>query len=426
MSLSTDARSLLSPAPSRRLHQVEAVWRLQLLGGFRLIDAHGVEQPPLRSRSATVLIAAIAMAPGRDHSREELITLLWPDVAAEIGRTRLRQTLRAVKALLEPPGGSPVVLADRRVLRVTPSALWCDVVGFEDACRAAATSAAQRLYMGELLPGFTNEWVVEARARLAGMRADLGPAAFHAHRAELPPEPTALHETAAELRLPAPLSKLFGTAVHEARLCELVDRHRRVVVVGAAGVGKTRLAIEVARRLAASDGEHSAPFDQAFFVSLQDAVGADGLRRRLHDLPFHRSSDGPAPRILVVLDQCGIVDHEAGRLLADVSDSLPSVHWLITSRRPLGLPAERVFALPPLPVPAPDASLAELASNPAVLLYVDRAKGRHAEFRLQAENGGAVAALVRWLDGLPLAIERAASHARIQGPAELLATFQEG
>lgn len=419
------ARSLPSHATQSHLSSTAALWRLHLLGRFRLIDAHGIEQAPLRSRSATVMLAWLAMAPGRHHAREELIDLLWPDVAAEAGRTRLRQTLLAVRAVLEPPGGSPVLLADRRVLRLAPGVLWCDAVAFEAACASSAASAAHGLYGGELLPGFTHEWVVETRARLAGMRTDIGPPALPAFPAGASLAPAIRPGSTAVSRLPSPLSSLFGTEDAEAGLRDLVTRCPRVTVVGPAGVGKTRLALQVARHLAADDGGRTARFDRTFFVPLHASGDADGLRHRLQALPLSGSGGDPEAHALVVLDQPGPLDHRAVRLLADMADRLPRVHWLITSRDALGIAGEQVFALEPLPLPAPDASLAQLAKNPAVLLYVDRARAQRAEFRLQAGNGAALAALVRWLGGVPLAIERAASHVRTQGPAEWLATLQE-
>jgi len=105
-------------ANSAELHQAaySAVWQVRLLGGFEIDDGkHRLTR--LRSRAAMLLLARPAMAPRRDHGREELATLLWPQADAACGRSRLRQTLSLLRSVLEPPGAAPVVLADRRALR---------------------------------------------------------------------------------------------------------------------------------------------------------------------------------------------------------------------------------------------------------------------------------------------------------------------
>ncbi|MCB2020315.1 MAG: hypothetical protein KDG44_05895, partial [Burkholderiaceae bacterium] len=111
-----------------------ARWQLRLLGGFELDDGcHRLTR--LRSRAAMALLARIALAPQRDHAREELAALLWPQADGATARSRLRQTLSLLRAVLEPPGAPPVLLADRRVVRAVPGALWCDAVAFESALR---------------------------------------------------------------------------------------------------------------------------------------------------------------------------------------------------------------------------------------------------------------------------------------------------
>jgi DNA-binding SARP family transcriptional activator len=106
-----------------------ARWRLRLLGGFELDDGHH-RITHLRSRATTALLAKLALAPGCDHAREELCDLLWPEATAIAGRARLRQTLSLLRALLEPPGGGPVIMADRRALRLVQGAIWCDGAEF--------------------------------------------------------------------------------------------------------------------------------------------------------------------------------------------------------------------------------------------------------------------------------------------------------
>ncbi len=419
---------------------------MRLLGGFVLDD--GQQQlTRLRSRAAMALMARLALAPGRAHAREELAGLLWPDAAGEAGRNRLRQTLSYLKAFLEPPGGAVVLVADRRVVRVAPDALWCDVPAFELALRAGRHAEAQVLYRGELLPGFYDEWVHDERQRLQALAdrladAPVVPAAAHpavASRASASHKAPVLSAAPArprELRLPQYLTRLIGADVTGARLRDAVLEHRLVSVLGAGGSGKTRLAVEVARLLCqpAPSGE-AAPFERAIFVSLVGATTATQLLDQML-MTLRIGSAGEAfakvlgaldgQTLLVVLDNCEQLDDGAATRIAELTEQLPLVHWLATSRRPLGLNGEREFMLDTLELPTPDASLAEAALNPAVALFVDRARAHRVEFHLTAGNRESLLALVQWLDGLPLAVELAASRARTLSPEQMLRLLQDG
>src|SRR5439155_21341798 len=112
-----------------------------------------------------------------------------------------------------------------------------------------------------------------------------------------------------------------------------------------------------------------------------------------------------------------------GRLLG----GCPGLRILTTSREPLGLPGEAVWAVPPLEVPGLDAGPdpAELAGSPAIRLFVARAAAAAPEFALTAGNAPAVAVLCRRLDGLPLALELAATRVRALGVAELVARLDD-
>lgn len=409
-----------------------AVWHVRVLGGFELDDGRQC-LTRLRSRAAMALVARLAMAPTRAHGREELCALLWPEADEETGRSRLRQTLSLLRAVLEPPGGPPVLTADRRVLKVVPGALWCDATAFEQAQRARQGELAQALYRGELLPGFYDEWVVDERERLQALHDRTAPGAppapaTAAATAE-PPPPAA--GRAARPRLPQYLTRLVGADQSGARLLALVQAHRLVTVLGPGGCGKTRLAVEVARLAAAA--ERQPPFEPPVFVALVGAVTAGEVLDRLAlTLQVGASADVAATllerldgrHLLLVLDNAEQLDDGAVAAIAGLVERLPLVHWLVTSRRTLGLDGERGFVLEQLPLPAPDAPLAEVAMNPAVLLFVDRARAHRADFAVGAGNRGPLVALVRWLEGLPLAIELAASHARTLGPAELLALLR--
>jgi len=421
-----------------------ARWRVRLLGGFELDDGRH-RQTRLRSRAAMALLARIALAPARDHPREELAALLWPDADAESGRNRLRQTLSLLRAVLEPAGQRPVLVADRRMVRAVPGALWCDGAAFELAVRTGRTDDAHRLWRGELLPGFYDEWIQDERHRLEALHDRLDAAA----PSPAPASPAGLCErqpgavgpapapgALPALRLPMPhyLTRLIGADQAGARLLAAVQTHRLVTVTGQGGIGKTRLAVEVAHLVATRDGDAPAVFDGAVFVSLVDVVDRMGLLDRL--LQALRLGGGADPvqtlaqalagrHLLVLLDNAEQLDDGAVAALAQLAEALPAVHWLVTSRRALELDGEHSLSLGALPLPAATSDAAEVAMNPAVVLLVDRVRAHRADFHVTPARQAALVDLVRWLDGLPLALELAATQLRTQGPAELLALLRQ-
>ncbi len=443
--------ALLTKPPAAAAPDDTAVWRVRLLGGFEIDDGRQ-RLTRLRSRAAMALVARVALAPQRDHAREELVALLWPEADAVAGRNRLRQTLSLLKAVLEPAGSPPVLLADRRVVRAAPGALWCDAVAFEAALRAGQRETAQALYAGALMPGFYDEWLLEERQRFESLADHLGhrppepatpPGRGGANARASPvlatatPDAPALH-AAPGTRLPQYLTRLVGADVQGARLRAAVSEHRWVTVLGPGGSGKTRLAVEVARVLCeAGSGvgtqAHQPRFERALFVSLVGAVSRNDVLDRLM-LALRLGASGDATEAVVeVLDQRALLmlvdnteqlDDGAVAALAHLAERLPLAHWLATSRRPLGHDGERSFPLEALELPDPAAPLPQVVINPAVALFVDRARAHRADFHVNTAQRAAIVALVHWLEGLPLAIELAASHARTLSPAELLSLLQ--
>ncbi|MBI5259337.1 MAG: hypothetical protein HY855_22740 [Burkholderiales bacterium] len=433
-----------TPGPAAPAH---ARWRLRLLGDFALDDGRQTLHR-LPSRAATALLARLAIAPHRAQAREELIELLWPGVGLAVGRNRLRQVLSTLKSLLEPRGGgdAPVLQADRLTLRLTPGALSCDVPAFEAALQGHHVDEARRWYRGELLPGFYDDWIVQERHRLAALadRLDALPArppgAPPAARAPGTLAPAASNAPAA--RAPKPPLPHYLTPLHGAddvgtRLCAEVRRHRLVTLLGPGGQGKTRLAVEAAHVLGESGGWAAAStperFDMVAFVPLVACTARetlfDALLLALRQPP--RELDVLAQlgalfsgrRTLLVLDNFEQLVEDGAPVVAALLAANPQLHLLVTSRRVLGVDGEHAFVLPPLPLPAPEAG-DEAAGNPAVALFVDRARAARADFHLSRRNRGAVIQLVRQLEGMPLAIELAAARVRSLPPAELLRLLQ--
>ncbi len=228
--------------------------------------------------------------------------------------------------------------------------------------------------------------------------------------------------------LPPPASSLIGRDADIVELIDVFSRARLVTVVGPGGVGKTRLALEVARRMAPSF-THGAAFvdladlDDSLLVAteiarsldLVDVSGpdpAEALRAALRSL-----------RMLLVIDNFEQLAM-AAPLLASLTAECPEITLLVTSRRRLGVTAERLFQLAPLPVPA-TRSQSHPNEAASVALFCDRASAVNSQFHPDLAALEAVEELCRLVDGLPLAIELVASHVRWLRPEALLARMHD-
>jgi predicted ATPase/DNA-binding XRE family transcriptional regulator len=199
---------------------------------------------------------------------------------------------------------------------------------------------------------------------------------------------------------------------------------RLLTLTGPGGVGKTRLALAVARELA---GEFDAGVYLVELASLRDpafvpsAIGRTlGLREAIAESPAEGLRTALRDRqLLLVLDN---YEHltAAAPVVADLLAGCPKLKVLVTSRAPLHLRGEHEYPVAPLPLPRRGGLL---ASSPAVTLLVQRGRDVQPEFALTAANAAAVVELCRRLDGLPLAIELAAAWLKLLSPAALLIRF---
>lgn len=233
--------------------------------------------------------------------------------------------------------------------------------------------------------------------------------------ADRPLEGTA--ERPSRHNLPVPLTSFVRRGREMVELKRSLSMTRLLTLTGTGGTGKTRLAIEAARELVGAypDGVwlvELAPLSEGDLVP-QAVANALGVREQPGRSVVQALSDYLAPRrTLVVLDNC---EHlvEAAALLADtLLKSCPKLRVLATSREPLGLPGEIVWAVPALSLSGGDRepTIESLMRTEAVRLFLDRARSRLPEFGLTEENTGAVARVCRKLEGIPLAIELAAAR----------------
>ena len=425
----------MSADPQPDADTTQATWQVRLLGQFELSDGRQ-RLHRLPSRAATALLARLALWPQRAHAREELIEHLWPGVDLSVGRNRLRQTLSSLKSILEPPGRSPslpVLIADRISVRTADAGLACDAALFERHVRAGRPDAARALYRGELLPGFYDDWIDEERMRLAALHDRLASLPVGPAQAQLV-SPAASPASLAGVRvtLPSYLTRLFGAEEQATRLRELVRSNRLVTLIGPGGAGKTRLAVEMAHEMR----ERAEPpaFDLIAFVALvactTRAQACDALTGALQIAP---GADDPTRALtqalsgrqaLLVLDNFEQLGGQAESLVADLLGQLPTLHIVVTSRRALGLDGEHEFAVAALQLPDRDAAIDSAAANPAVALFVERARAVRTDFHVGARNLATLVELVRVLEGMPLAIELAASRVRSMAPADMLARLR--
>ena len=220
------------------------------------------------------------------------------------------------------------------------------------------------------------------------------------------------------------LTSFVGRAVAVDEVAGLLDAHRLVTVTGPGGVGKTRLAAEVAGRVASrfADGVWLvtlAPVQDP--VQVPAAVAAALGVRGQPGVPAAEALARVLGRrqMLLVLDNCEHLVAAAAALCAGLLPACDDVRVLATSQEPLAVAGEARYRLAPLALPDHD-DLAHGRGSEAVALFTDRARQADMHFALDPVSGPAVAKIVARLDGMPLAIELAAARVEALGAPQLL------
>ncbi|HEU5432322.1 MAG TPA: LuxR C-terminal-related transcriptional regulator [Thermomicrobiales bacterium] len=252
------------------------------------------------------------------------------------------------------------------------------------------------------------------------------------HLLPKPPSSTMEAWAGPALRLPTPLTTLLGREREIAAVCRLLrhDDVRLLALTGPGGVGKTHLALTIARRLTDDfpDGVAFVPLAAVHDAELVAPTLVQALEARsandLSPLPTLRDYLRDR-RLLLTLDNFEQVA-AAAPLLTDLLVACPGLAILVTSRARLHLHGEHDFPVPPLAVPealagAEPGPAAHVAAFAGVQLFVERAQAVDPAFALTEANAAVVAEICRRLDGLPLALELAAARTRVLSPAALLA-----
>lgn len=342
-------------------------------GPFRLDAVRHVlyegEAPVALSHRALDILIALVARPGELISKQDLMAQVWPNMFVEESNLRVNIALLR-RALRDGQPGQRYITTDQGR-------------GYRFVATLTASSAPAVV-------------------------------AFHA------PAPMRI------ATLPAALQRVIGREQTIAALSAQLLQRRFITLVGPGGIGKTTVAIEVARALAAHHPDGVVFFDlapisdatllpSALATQLGLSIAADN---RMPGLLLHLRDQ----RMLLVLDGCEHVAGAAATLAEHVSAAAPGVHVLATSREPLRADGERVHRLQPLGTPSGVAGLtaAEALTFPGVQLFVERAAATNLSgFALSDADAPLVAEICRRLDGIALAIELAASCAEAFGIREL-------
>ena len=227
--------------------------------------------------------------------------------------------------------------------------------------------------------------------------------------------------------LPSQLTSFIGRARELAELRDLVNEARMVMLAGAGGSGKTRLAIQVAAGLLDEVADGVWFVDLAPLTDPEMVTSAVAMVLGVREETNRPTSDTlvaalRSRRLLLVLDNCEHLIGPCAKLSETLLQGCPQVHIVATSREPLGIPGEQIYRVPPLSVPSLDQGEIlpkAVLDSEAGQLFVERGVSHRPDFVLDEHSAAAVGSLCRRLDGLPLALELAAARLRSMSVADI-------
>lgn len=237
--------------------------------------------------------------------------------------------------------------------------------------------------------------------------------------------------------LPPTTDRFFGRQSEISQLIELWSRQERLLsLTGCGGIGKSRLALEVARVVADQNSAVGkaalialVPMASLSSVGNLDSTALDtlGIGRRLDATPWQLLIETlQGQPAFLVLDNAEHLLPALAPLLERLLREAPTVRLMVTSRTRLGIPNEREVPLSPLPLASPDETTPSvLLQHAGVALFAERAARSRPDFAITPGNAVTVSALCRKLDGLPLAIELMAARASVLSPTQMLMRLEE-
>jgi len=428
--------------------------KISLLGPFEVQSA-GQTLAPLHSRKEQWLLALLALHHGEVISRTQLAWTLWPDSAEEQALAYLRRSLYLLKRALGAEADR--LQSAARGLRLDISGARVDVLAFDAAIRRKDTASLEEaigLYRGVLLEGCDAEWILEERKEreqaflqaleTLGARALAGGDPEKAPLGRTAPEPAPSGGVVApgahrRSRIPHPPTPLVGRAetVYEAQNC--LTAARLVTLTGTGGVGKTRIAIQVA--------EERSEEEEVWFIGLATRTSPEEVAAGVAKaLGASEAPDTPMEETLVqalaarsgllVLDNCEHLLDACAELCSRLLSACPRLRILTTSRQSLGIFGEVVLIIPPLNLPPrltgrarqnaamEKGLLSILMEYEAIRLFVIRAQAVLPSFSLTPQNAATVLWICRHLEGIPLALELAAARVKTLSVEQIQARLE--
>src|SRR5467141_3139273 len=357
----------------QRLVYESGEWEIDL--ARRELRARGAPVP-IGSRAFDI-IEVLVRSPGELVTKHDLTSRVWPGAIVE--DNALQFHISAIRKALGP---------DRELLRT-------------------ASGRGYRLL---------GDWTFQQESTSPAGSIDL--------------EPVQIAAEPFQTNLPAAASDLVGRTTAVRHLRDLLSAYRLVTLTGPGGIGKTRLALEVARGLFPS---FQGDVRLVELVSLSDpglvpTAVAGGLGLKLGGDEISAESVARAigaQKLLLVIDNCEHVIDAAARLAETVVRMCPRTTILATSREILKIEGEYVYRVPPLDVPSEHEEPDDILGRSAVQLFIATTKALHSDFSPDGENLPAIAAICRRLDGIPLAIDLAATRVATLGLQQVAAGLDD-
>src|SRR5215207_5587418 len=230
--------------------------------------------------------------------------------------------------------------------------------------------------------------------------------------------------------LPAPLTTFIGRVKEQAEITKLITKNRLVTLVGAGGIGKTSLSLQVGQKLLND-------YPDGVWMVMLDSLTDPALVPQSVAFVFDIRGISESPILdrltfalrtksaLLILDNCEHLLEACAQLITTLLTNCPSLKIITSSRESLGVAGEALYHVPSLALPDEQKLLETFREYESVLLFEERAQLVQMNFALTSENALYIAQICRCLDGIPLAIELAAAHAHILSTEQIATRLSE-